>query len=42
MTTLVSLVGAGPGGRDTVRYAPRAGFVGVDQWGYRVREASGG
>ena len=40
--TLTRLVGAGPGGRDTVRYAPRAGFVGVDQWGYRVREASGG
>lgn len=39
--TVTRLVGAGPGGRDLVRYAPPAAFSGTDAFNYRVREASG-
>jgi len=35
------VVGAGPGGRDLLRYTPAAGFVSTDRFIYRVREQSG-
>ena len=40
--TLTRLVGAGPGGRDLVRYAAPTAVTGVDTFQYSVREASGG
>ena len=39
--SLTRLVGAGPNGRDLVRYLPPASFSGTDAFGYRVREESG-
>jgi hypothetical protein len=38
---LVRMPGAGPGGRDLIRYAPPATLAGTDSFSYRVREASG-
>ena len=40
--TLTRLAGAGPGGRDLVRYSAPASVAGVDTFQYNVREASGG
>ena len=38
---VMRLTGAGPGGRDVLRYTPAFGFVGTDRIAYQVREESG-
>ena len=38
---VMRVIGAGPGGRDILRYSPAFGFVGTDRIGYQVREESG-
>ncbi|MCW5766620.1 MAG: S8 family serine peptidase [Phycisphaeraceae bacterium] len=35
------LPGAGPNGRDALRYTPPAGYTGADAFGYSVRDSSG-
>ena len=39
--TLTRLVGAGPDGRDLIRYSPFAASVGTDVWAYTLADTSG-
>ncbi|MFN7314636.1 MAG: PA14 domain-containing protein [Phycisphaerae bacterium] len=40
--TITRLVGAGPGGRDLLRYSPPANFTGNDSFTYTARDTAGG